>query len=75
MPATEPAGPGRASGAVAAGDHPLAALRGFRMEVGLVEPRRGGCVRDLGCFLAGYVLVVGFVLALIEGYLALTARV
>jgi len=56
-------------------DHPLAALRGVRMEVEVTEFRRPrGCLRDLGCFLAAWVLVVGFVLALIAAFNALTTQ-
>jgi hypothetical protein len=56
-------------------EHPLAALRGFRMEVAVVGRRRArGWVRDVGCFLAAWVVVVAFVLALIAAFNALTTQ-
>ena len=58
----------------APGDHPMAGLRGFRMEVELVKPARGGCARDLGCFVAAHVVVVAFVLALIAAFNALSTH-
>jgi hypothetical protein len=64
-----------AATSTAPADHPLAALRGFRMEVEVTERRRPrGCARDLGCFLTGWLLTVAFVLALIAAFNALTTQ-
>jgi hypothetical protein len=54
--------------------HPLAAFRGFRMDVEVVEPafRPGhGCV---GRFVLTYALVMAFVLALIAAFVACAAH-
>jgi hypothetical protein len=59
---------------VALAGHPLAALRGFRMQVEVVEPafRPGpGCV---GRFVLTYALVMAFVLALIAAFVACAAH-
>jgi len=53
------------------GEHPLATLRGFRFEAALVEPAFGGRRRDLGRFLAAFVLAMAVVLGLIAAFLAL----
>ena len=54
-------------------EHPMAGLGGFRMEVELVQD--GGRVRDVGRFIAAYVVVVALVLGLVVAFLALTAHV
>ncbi len=51
--------------------HPMAGLRGFRVEV---EPAFGGRARDLARFLAAYVLVVAFVGGLIAAFLAVVGH-
>jgi hypothetical protein len=56
------------------GRHPLAALRGFRMEVELVEAAFPDWRRVLVRSLVAYVLVIGSILGLIAAFLVLTGH-
>jgi pyruvate/2-oxoglutarate dehydrogenase complex dihydrolipoamide acyltransferase (E2) component len=58
----------------APGGHPLAALRGFQMEVELVEAAFPDWRRVLVRSLVAYVLVIGSILGLIAAFLVLTGH-